>query len=106
MHRQETMGISAELISVAFGLAGVAIALATYWMTRKRSTIILEPDAELALLDPASHPVSPSPSADEVNTFVTTTPPPMPATQHNIQTHEVMGDVLQLFARYLSRGRT
>ncbi|KAH6696468.1 hypothetical protein BKA61DRAFT_583844 [Leptodontidium sp. MPI-SDFR-AT-0119] len=34
------LAVSAELISIAFGLAGVAIAFATYWITRRMHTRI------------------------------------------------------------------
>lgn len=123
---------AAELISVAFGIAGVAIALATYLIARKRSSIpsnsfyifkaylilnssfsprwvktdayYLEPDAELALLNLASPPESAQPSLEGLDNSAITTNPAGAAPQQNNQLHEVIGDALELFSRHL-RGR-
>ncbi|KAH6712219.1 hypothetical protein BKA61DRAFT_577308 [Leptodontidium sp. MPI-SDFR-AT-0119] len=96
-----------DLISVAFGLAGVAIALATYWITRRRNATIPEHDTELALLDSTSLPASPPLPIEELNSATTTgCQGPVPADAHqNNQLHEVIGDALELFSKHL-RGRS
>ncbi|KAL2064150.1 hypothetical protein VTL71DRAFT_4644 [Oculimacula yallundae] len=105
------MGISAELISIAFGLAGVIIALATYWTTRKRNIANpAEPDVELGLLEPSlferalldhdSRPVTPSPSSDHINgSFTTSSAASSPP--HNSQLHEMVADTLVLLSRHM-----
>ncbi|PVH82512.1 hypothetical protein DL98DRAFT_586499 [Cadophora sp. DSE1049] len=94
---------SEEVISVAFGLAGVAIALATYFIARKRS-VVPEPDAELALLNTGFPLESPHPSLEELDSSATTASPAAAVSQQNNQLHEVIGDALELFSRHL-RGR-